>query len=52
MWRQVKIKLKEKWNGIEFDLENASAKKHKETEKAFISFKSIIFVKKHILPLL
>ena len=43
MWRQVK--LKEKWNVIEFDLKNVSVKKHKETKKGFISFKSIIFVK-------
>ena len=43
MWRQVK--LKEKWNVIESDLKNVSVKKHKETKKGFISFKSIIFVK-------
>ena len=50
MWRQVK--LKEKRNVIEFDLKNVSAKKHKETKKACILFKSIIFVKKHVLHLL
>ena len=44
MWRQVI--LKEKRNVIKFDLKNVSAKKHKETKKACISFKSIIFVKK------
>ena len=30
---------------MEFDLKNVSAKKHKETKQACISFKSIIFVK-------
>ena len=49
MWRQ--IKLKEKRNVIEFDLKNVNAKKHKETKQASISFKSIAFVKKHILSL-
>ena len=46
------VKLKEKRNVIEFDLRNVSSEKHKETKKACILFKSIIFVKKHILPLL
>ena len=50
MRRQVK--LKENRNVIEFDMKNLSAKKHKETKEACISFKSIIFVKKQILPLL
>ena len=39
------LKLKEKQNVIEFDLQNVTAKKHKEREKACISFKSITFVK-------
>ena len=39
--------LKEKRNVIEFDLKNVRAKKHKETKKACISFKSINFVKQH-----
>ena len=43
MRRQVK--LKEKRNVIEFDLKNVNAKKHKETKKACISFKSIFLVK-------
>ena len=43
MWRQVK--LIDKRNVIELDLKNVNAKKHKETEKSCISFKSIIFVK-------
>ena len=43
MWRQVK--LKEKQNVIHFDLRNVSAKTHKETKKAFISFKSIFLLK-------
>ena len=47
MRRQAK--LKEKRNVIEFDLKNVRAKKHKETKKACISFKSINFVKQHIL---
>ena len=42
MWRHVK----EKRNFIEFDLRNVSAKKHKETLKACITFRSIIFSKK------
>ena len=38
---------------MEFDLKNVTPKKHKETKKASISFKNLIFVKKkHILPLL
>ena len=45
------IKLKDNRNVIEFDMKNLSAKKHKETKEACISFKSIIFVKKQILPL-
>ena len=50
MWRQVK--LKEKRNVLEFDLKEVSAKKHKETKQACISFKCIIFAKKYILLLL
>ena len=46
MWRQVK--LKEKPNIIEFDLRKGSTTNHRETKKACISFKSIIFAKKHI----
>ena len=30
----------------------SARKKHKDTKKACISFKSIIFVEKHVLPLL
>ena len=37
---------------MDFDLKNVSAKKDKETKQACISFKSIVFVKKYILPLL
>ena len=48
MWRHVK----EKRNFIEFDLRNVSGKKHKETSKAFITFRNNIFTKKHIFPLL
>ena len=31
---------------MEFDLKNVTPKKHKETKKASISFKNLIFVKK------
>ena len=46
------VKLKGKPNVIEFDLKNVSAKKHKETKQSCGLFKSVIFVKKHILSLL
>ena len=46
------VKLKGKRNVIEFELKNVSTEKHKETKQTCILFKSIIFVKKHILPLL
>ena len=37
---------------MEFNFRNVCAKKHKVRKKACISFKSIIFAKKHTLPLL
>ena len=36
---------------MEFDLKNVTPKKHKETKKACISFKNLIFVKKNIFCL-
>ena len=45
-------RVKGKRNVIEFDLKNVSAKKHKEKKQVCISFKSIVFIIKHILPLL
>ena len=46
MWGQVQ--LKEKQDIIKFDLKNVSAKKYKETKKAWISCKSMIFLFKNI----
>ena len=43
--------FKEKRNVTEFDLKNFTAKKHTEKKKFCISFKKIIFVKKHISSL-
>ena len=49
VWRHVK----EKQNNMKFDLRNVSAKNiKKQKQKAYISFKSIIFIKKLILSLL
>ena len=47
MWHHVK----EKPNVMEFDLRVFSAKNIKKQKMTYISYKSIIFIKKYIFPI-